>query len=228
MRKNLLPSFFQFQELTKKELMDFLWVFPVWLTFFAYQGLYSKRFSFWDEIKTLWKVVFFSTVSVFSVLYLGKKGEQISRTVIVIMSLIALPAFPMLRISAKKLLFSIGLMKSKVLVLGAGKTGELIFSALQKDKNLGLDVVGFLDDDPAKIGGKIGGIKIHGGVDRAQKYIGRCCINDVIIAMPGCDKDRLISIINKLQHKTRNILLIRDSRARNQPPAFFSGAGHRP
>ena len=73
-----------------------------------------------------------------------------------------------------------------------------------------MNVVGFLDDDPEKIGKDIDGIKIHAGVDKAQKYIGRCGIEDIIIAMPGCEKNRLISLINKLQHKAQHILLIPD------------------
>ncbi|MEF9438071.1 MAG: exopolysaccharide biosynthesis polyprenyl glycosylphosphotransferase [Candidatus Mariimomonas ferrooxydans] len=60
------------------------------------------------------------------------------------------------------------------------------------------------------IGNKIEGVKIHGGVDKAEKYIDRCRINNIVIAMPGCGKERLISIINRLQHKVQNILLIPD------------------
>jgi undecaprenyl-phosphate galactose phosphotransferase len=67
-----------------------------------------------------------------------------------------------------------------------------------------------LDDDPVKIGKKIAGIKIHGGVDRAEKYINRGKIHDIVIAMPGCSKERIIAIINRLQHKVKNILLIPD------------------
>ncbi len=210
LRKNILPYFLEFPEFPAKDFTAFWWVFPVWLSFFAYEGLYTKRFSFWDEIKVLWKVIFFSTVAVFSILYLGKIGEQVSRTVMVVMGIISFLLLPLIRINAKKLLIHTGLLKSKVLILGAGKTGELIFNALKRDTNLGLDVVGFLDDDPEKIGKRIGGIKIHWGVDKAQKYIGRCGIHDVIIAMPGCEKEKFISIINRLQHKARNILLIPD------------------
>jgi undecaprenyl-phosphate galactose phosphotransferase len=210
LRKNVLPHFFQFPKFPQIDFTFFGLVFPVWLSFFAYEGLYSKRFAFWDEVKMLWKVVFFSTVGVFSILYLGKVGEQVSRTVIVVMGLISFAIIPIIRTSAKKILMRIGLLKSKVLILGAGKTGELILNALKRDKNFGLNVVGFLDDDPEKKGKKIGGIKIHSGVDKAEKYIGRCGIEDIVIAMPGCKKERFISLINKLQHKTQNILLIPD------------------
>lgn len=209
-RKEILPFFLKFPVFPEIDFTFFWWVFPVWIFFFAYEGLYTKRFSYWDEIKTIWKAVFFSTLAMFAVLYLGKVGEQVSRTVLVVMSAISIPILPIFRTNIKRLLVFMGLLKSKVLILGAGKTGRLIFNALNRDKNLGLNVVGFLDDDPEKIGKKISGIKIHPGVDKAQKYVGRCGIEDVIIAMPGCEKNKFISLINKLQHKAHNILLIPD------------------
>jgi Undecaprenyl-phosphate galactose phosphotransferase WbaP len=210
LRTRVLPYFLEFPEWPAKDFTAFWWVFPVWFLFFVYEGLYLKRFSLWDEVKVLWKVVFFSTVAVFSILYLGKVGEQVSRTVLVVMGVISFPILPAIRINAKKVLIHVGLLKSKVLVLGAGKTGGMILNALKRDINLGYDVVGFLDDDPEKIGRKMDGVKVHGGVDNAEKYIDRCGIHDVIIAMPGCDKKKLVSIINRLQHKARNILLIPD------------------
>lgn len=210
LRKSILPFFIQFPEFPSLNVAFFWWVFPVWIFFLFYEGLYTKRFSFWDEVQVLWKVAFLSTFAIFTILYLGKFGEQVSRTVLVTMSLISFPVLPIVRINAKRLLMFMGLLHSKVLILGAGKTGELIFNALKRDNNLGMNVVGFLDDDPGKIGKNIKGIKIHPGVDKAEKYIGRCGIEDIIIAMPGCEKNKLISLINKLQHKTQNILLIPD------------------
>jgi Undecaprenyl-phosphate galactose phosphotransferase WbaP len=210
LRLRILPYFHRFPDFPQINFTFFWWIFPVWLFFFSYEGLYSKRFSFWDEVKTLWKVAALSTLGVFTILYLGKFGEQVSRTVLVVTGIISFPVLPVIRINMKRLLMSAGLLKSKALIIGAGKTGGLIYSALKRDPNLGLDVVGFLDDDPEKIGKRIDGIRIHGGVDKAHKYIGRSGIDDVIIAMPGCRKEKVFSLINNLQHKTGNILLIPD------------------
>lgn len=209
-RKNVLPHFGTFPKFPPIDFTFFWWIFPVWLFFLSYEGLYAKRFSFWDEVKMLWKVVFLSTLATFAILYLGKAGEQVSRTVLVLTCIIAVPVLPAIRTNVKKLLIYTGLLNSKVLILGAGKTGELIYNALRRDRNLGMDVVGFLDDDPGKVGGNINGIKIHAGVDKAQKYIGRCGIESIVIAMPGCDKNKFISLVNQLQHKARNIILIPD------------------
>ena len=209
-RKNILPYFLHFPKFPEVNFTFFWWVFPVWIFFFVYEGLYTKRLSYWDEIKVFWKVVLFSTLGVFTILYLGKFGERVSRTVLVVMSVISFPLFPIIRMNEKRFLIWSGLLKSKALIIGAGKTGKLILNAFKKDPNFGFNVVGFLDDDPDKIGKEIEGIKIHGGIDKAQRYIGKSGIEDIVIAMPGCKRNKLISLINKLQHDAQNILLIPD------------------
>jgi len=157
----MLPFFWEFPAFPKIDYTFFWWIYYIWLFFFAYEGLYTKRFSFWDEVKMLWKVSFFSTLGIFTVLYLGKIGEQVSRTVIVLMGVMSLPLLPFIRINAKRMLYNIGILKRKALILGAGKTGTMIYNALKKDRNFGLNVVGFLDDDPSKKGTTIQDIKIH-------------------------------------------------------------------
>jgi Undecaprenyl-phosphate galactose phosphotransferase WbaP len=186
------------------------WVFAVWIFLFYYEGLYTKRFSFWDEMRTLWKVSFFSTVGVFTVLSVGKLGDVMSRTIVVVMGIISLVMLPLIRGFAKKALMRLGFLKRRVLILGAGETGKLILRALKKEPNYGYEIKGFLDDDPAKVGGEIEGIKIHKGTDRAETYINRCGIDDLVIAMPGAGKERLQGLINGLQHKVERILFVPD------------------
>jgi FlaA1/EpsC-like NDP-sugar epimerase len=147
-RRESLPPSFGFPEYQGNGILTYWWVFPIWISFFAHEGLLSGRFSFWDEIKHLWRAIFFSTIAVFSILFLGKIGERFSRTVVVLMGVVALFLIPALRINAKRLLISIGLLRSKVLILGAGKTGQLVAKALKEEQNLGYKVAGFLDDNP--------------------------------------------------------------------------------
>jgi len=191
-------------------ISDIWWVFLVWLFFLYYEGIYTKRFSFWDEIKTLWKVSFFSTVGVFTVSSIGKLGEDMSRTVVVVMGITSLMVFPLLRTFSKKVLRRFGLLKRRVLILGAGETGKLIVRALKKEPNYGYEILGFLDDDPEKQGTRIYGIKVHRGIDRAAEYIKGCNIEDLFIAMPGAGKERLQGLINGLQHKVERILFVPD------------------
>ncbi|GAH54658.1 unnamed protein product [marine sediment metagenome] len=49
-----------------------------------------------------------------------------------------------------------------MLILGAGRTGEMVLGRVKENKNMGYEPVGFLDDDEAKLGKTIGGVKVLG------------------------------------------------------------------
>lgn len=211
-RKEVLPLLYPDfpAELPFMRITDLWWVFVIWIFFFFYEGLYTRRFSFWDEIKSLWKVSFLSTAGIFIVVSIGKMSGEISRTVIVLMGILSVLFFPSVRIVSKRILRGLGFLKRRVLILGAGKTGRLVAEALRREPNYGYAVVGFVDDDPAKVGGRIEGIKVHRGIDRARSYIRRCNIEDLFIAMPGAGKERVQGLINDLQHKVERILFVPD------------------
>lgn len=197
-------------DLPQNRPADAWWIIPVWIFFFFYEGLYSMRASFWDEIRALCKVSFLSTTGIFVIVSIGKLSEEVSRTLILLMGVMALLVLPSLRMLAKKGLRRIGLLRRRVLILGAGKTGELILRALRREPNFGYKVVGFVDDDPEKCGKRIEGIKVHRGIDKALSYINRADVEDIFIAMPGAGKDRLQGLINHLQHKVARILFVPD------------------
>lgn len=49
-----------------------------------------------------------------------------------------------------------------VLIYGAGRGGELLLREILNNRNLGLKPVGFVDDDPLKVGKKLLGFPILG------------------------------------------------------------------
>jgi len=212
LRTELLPLFYAGfpEEVPYWGIANIWWIFLIWVFFFYYEGLYTKRFSFWDEIKALCTVSFFSTVGVFTILSIGKMSDEMSRTVIVLMGAISLFSLPLIRMTVKNMLRKMGFLNRRVLILGAGETGRLILKSLKREPNYGYEVIGFLDDDPEKIGKKIDGVKVHRGVDKAGSYLKSCGITDLFIAMPGAGKERLQGIINKLQHKVDRILFVPD------------------
>jgi len=211
-RVEVLPRFFGGfpEELPVRDLSRIWWVFLIWVFFFSYEGLYTKRFAFWDEVKALWKAAFFATVGIFTITSVGQYSGEVSRTVVTLMGVASVAALPIVRMPAKAVLRKAGFLKRRVLVLGAGRTGELVVKALKKESNFGYEVKGFLDDDPAKVGSSIQGVKVHRGVDSAEKYLRRCGITDLVIAMPGAGKQRLQGLIDRLQHKVDRMLYVPD------------------
>jgi len=128
LRMHVLPLFYSGfpGEPPFRKLGNAWWLLPIWLFFLSYEGLYSKRFSFWDEVNALWKAVFFSTIGIFVIASLGQLSNIVSRTSIILMGFLALAVLPTARIGAKRLLFRVGRFRRRVLILGAGETGRLI------------------------------------------------------------------------------------------------------
>ncbi len=207
-RLHVLPRFYT--GFPQGSASDAWWIISVWIFFFFYEGLYTMRASFWDEIRALCKVSLLSTAGVFVIVSIGKLSADVSRMVILLMGVLSFILLPPAHMLAKKILRQIGFLKRRVLILGAGKTGELILRALRREPNFGYEVIGFVDDDPLKCGEKIEGVKIHRGIDKALSYINRADIEDIFIAMPGAGKERLQGLINHLQHKVERILFVPD------------------
>jgi FlaA1/EpsC-like NDP-sugar epimerase len=72
-----------------------------------------------------------------------------------------------------------------VLVIGAGDAGEKLCKEILDNPALNYRVLGVLDDDPAKWGRSLHGVKILGGVDRLPEISRRRRIDEVLIAIPS-------------------------------------------
>lgn len=208
----LLPKFFDFfpEKIPHFKPEYIILIFFIWIFFIIYEGLYSLQITFWDEVKSLWKVSIFSTITIFIFISLTKTYSYFSRTFILLMGFYGIFLFPLIRLSIKQILRKLGFLKRKVLVLGAGKTGELIAKILKKERNYGYEIVGFLDDDPKKVGKSLNGVKIHFGVENAIRYVKRAKIKDIFIAMPGAGKEKIQKLVNQLQYEVEKIFVIPD------------------
>lgn len=68
------------------------------------------------------------------------------------------------------------------LIVGAGYTGIQVLDVLQKKGNR---VVGFLDDDPSKIGTLVRSVRVLGKTDALSRYVTALQVKRVIIAIPS-------------------------------------------
>ncbi len=139
-RKYIQPLFSPF-ELPYISTMNFnhiLWIMLIWLFFIYYNGLYTKSLSFWDELNALWKVVFFSTIGSFTIIFIGKISDEILRSILLIAGVVALPVTPLTRTNFQKFLRRFGLFKRRVLIIGSGELAQLTLKALKREPILGM------------------------------------------------------------------------------------------
>jgi FlaA1/EpsC-like NDP-sugar epimerase len=72
-----------------------------------------------------------------------------------------------------------------VLIVGAGLAGQMIAREIRENPSLGMIEVGFIDDDRAKIGTRIQGLKVLGSHERLPEICARHGVQEIIIAMPS-------------------------------------------
>ncbi|MGZ6346338.1 MAG: polysaccharide biosynthesis protein, partial [Anaerolineales bacterium] len=73
----------------------------------------------------------------------------------------------------------------KVLVIGAGDAGALVVREMQRNPQLGLHPIGYLDDDPAKLKHQIHGVPVIGKLTDLGRALNNRPVSEVIIAIPS-------------------------------------------
>ncbi|HEX7523422.1 MAG TPA: nucleoside-diphosphate sugar epimerase/dehydratase [Candidatus Deferrimicrobium sp.] len=73
----------------------------------------------------------------------------------------------------------------RVLIVGAGAAGQMIAREIVGNVSLGMEQVGFIDDDREKIGTRIHGVKVMGGHNQIAAICRKYDVNEVIIALPS-------------------------------------------
>ena len=71
------------------------------------------------------------------------------------------------------------------LIIGAGEAGVSVARELNKHTQLGVKVVGFLDDDPSKQGTDISGVRVLGKLSDLPHFVSKYFIDRIFIAMPS-------------------------------------------
>ncbi|WP_159950372.1 polysaccharide biosynthesis protein [Polaribacter septentrionalilitoris] len=84
-----------------------------------------------------------------------------------------------------------------VLIYGAGDSGIITFSALNRDTKNSYDVIGFIDDNKSKVGKKIDRVKILSPDAITKGFIQKNDVDEVIISIQNIKPNRLLSITDK-------------------------------
>ena len=83
----------------------------------------------------------------------------------------------------------------RLLIIGAGNAGEKIYREIRDNAILEYNVVGFLDDDPAKIGKKIHGVPVLGYIADINKIIKKVRADEAMIAIPSTNAQQMRRIV---------------------------------
>ena len=88
------------------------------------------------------------------------------------------------------------MQSGRLLIYGAGTAGAQTAAALRMSHQYAL--LGFVDDDPAKVGGSVNGIPVYAPKD-VELVIARQGVTDILLAMPSVTRDRRNTILQSLR-----------------------------
>ncbi|MBC2840339.1 nucleoside-diphosphate sugar epimerase/dehydratase [Robiginitalea sp. SC105] len=129
------------------------------------------------------------------------EGFTIPLSIIIIHSLISFIALTASRYVFKAMFFN--LIKQfkptkNVLIYGAGEAGIVTYNALTGHSGSTSKVIGYIDDDPMKVGKIINGVRVYGREELNAFFIDKKNIAEIIVSIHGEDSRFLKELVEEL------------------------------
>lgn len=164
------------------------------------QGIYRLRrhVSWIDEIYGIIQGTATGTIITIVFIFLYRPAFY-SRIIFIYAGIIAVVLLGISRLFKVMLLRRLrrqGIGINRVLVVGAGEIARTIMRVAVANPEYGFQIVGFLDDHPAKGETDIGRFKALGKVDNLPEIIEQTKIDEVIITLPWQYHRRILAIMN--------------------------------
>ncbi len=192
----LIRNFFMSPEIMLADYLTLMpFILPIFPLAYYFRGLYPGfGIDVIEELRTLT----YSTSVVFAVLatttFFFNGTWEYSRLAFILSWLISLPAVPLAHAGVRKILAGKDWWGIPVMIIGAGRAGEMVIKSLNKHVQTGLRPIIAVDDDVDRWG-YIKDIPVVGGLDIVPEISRKLGIDHAIIAMPRVSGKRQQEII---------------------------------
>ncbi len=165
------------------------------VSFFVLFTLIVYLHSTWQAPSgTLYEII----VPLHRVIDLDINPNSISRVTLLVTFLTILGAMMISRFISFRVIQALhrrGVGNRNVLIYGAGATGRKLQRKFMLVPTLGLNLVGFVDDDPALHGTMVERSRVLGGYADLERLIMMHKVSEVFVAMPEQDEARVMRIV---------------------------------
>ncbi|RJQ42365.1 MAG: sugar transferase [Gaiellales bacterium] len=189
---------------------------PLWMLVFVYYGVYRREtrrlsISTFDELPQTIGAIAVGAWVMFSFLALISKGSPTGRALWAFVAVVWL--LLMILVPTGRALLRVGLsfynpFRSSTLVVGAGEVGRSLIGRLQRHKEYGLRVVGFLDTSPPGEGEDASQVEILGRPSDLMSIVDRFGISRVIIAFSRTPHPQMLDIIHQCQEMKVDVSVV--------------------
>jgi UDP-GlcNAc:undecaprenyl-phosphate GlcNAc-1-phosphate transferase len=169
----------------------------VFLVMGVYRGLW--RYTSVGDLIVFLKAVVLSSVASLMVVLFAFRFQGFSRTAFVIDGVLMFLFLAGSRLAFRLFRQMLPAYRSsngrRVLIYGAGDGGELLLRELRNNSELQLSPVGFLDDDPAKSGKVIHGLRVFGGNGELAQVCDQQSVDEIVISSVKMSDDKVEEVL---------------------------------
>ncbi|QQS34912.1 MAG: sugar transferase [Ignavibacteriales bacterium] len=202
-------SFVDFLSVSQPILFICLLLSFIFLFIFQFNSLYrinvilTRASHFTGIIKAL----YYGALNIVLVSFLIKSSNIIdSRLIIFTFLLIALPFLYLVRVELLRGLYirlKNNQFKRNVVIIGDGKAGKLLATKLLFENPIGLEIIGFVDDDKEVAEEIVSGKKVLGRISEIREIIKEHNIDEILVAIDNDGYDKLLETLDLC--KTLNV-----------------------
>lgn len=179
----------------------------------AHRGVW--RFTSLPDLTRILKGVLIGTLLIAAVIFLYTRLQLVPRSVFVFYGFLAVAVLCSSRIAyrlVKDRQFH-PRVAGKAIIVGAGVAGEQVVRDFNRNPDRSHEAIAFVDDDPAKVGKDVQGIRVAGGCDDLPTLCERWNIDLVLIAVPSAtdrQMQRIVSICESTGVTFRTLPTVND------------------
>ena len=168
----------------------YFWIPLVFIAFLAISQTYTKMQPILETVRQIFYAVLYALITCILALYFMEASMLASRLYVVLFGVLALFNIYAARYVLLKVLKTTNLLMKPVILIGAGKTAELVLRSFNSDLGYRYKIVGILDDAPIS---EILPRKflLMGTLDDAAKIVRDTYVKTVIVTVPGMEKEKL-------------------------------------
>lgn len=188
-----------------------VWILPLKLGVFFFMNLYQGmwRYTGLPDILNILKANLLALLFMALILGFWMRFQGVSRGVVLIDFVLSAGLIAGFRVMIRSVVKG-SLWKNnpvqritkrtrafhRVLIVGAGDTGEKLLREIDQNQNLGIDVVGFVDDNPFKQRHSIHGVSVLGNRNDIPELVIKHQVDEIIIAIPTATAQQMRQVVN--------------------------------
>jgi exopolysaccharide biosynthesis polyprenyl glycosylphosphotransferase len=185
------------------EVLLFLVTLPGWVFVARSYGLYSRddqrtNHTTLDEVANVFNMVTVCTWLFFAVSWVSGAAHPDVRKLLLFW-MIATILVPLARTAARGLARTRRAYVQNAVIVGAGDVGQTIAEKLLRHPEYGVNVVGFVDEDPKEQRPALHDLTLLGPPEELATIVKECGIQRVIIAFSRTSHETILSLIRSLK-----------------------------